>query len=55
MADAMIRMICPNLRCKAILSVPQTARGKSVMCKQCGMKIKIPAGAPAAGGGKKAS
>lgn len=39
-----IRMICPNLRCRAILSVPPAARGKTVRCRQCGMRIQVPSG-----------
>lgn len=49
MADA-VRVICPNLRCRAILSVPMHARGKTVRCRQCGMRVRIPApsgGSPA--------
>jgi len=41
MADA-VRVICPNLRCRSILSVPGHARGKTVRCRQCGMRVKIP-------------
>ncbi len=42
----LIRIICPNLKCRAILSVPASARGKSVRCKMCGTRITIPTGAP---------
>ncbi len=42
-----IRMICPNLKCRSILSVPPAARGKTVRCRQCAMRIQVPAG-PAA-------
>jgi len=38
-----IRMICPNLKCRSILSVPPAARGKTVRCRQCGMRIQVPA------------
>lgn len=38
----MLRLMCPNLKCKAILSVPASARGKNVACRQCGMRVKIP-------------
>ena len=44
MASDTIRLICPNLRCKAILSVPAKARGRDVHCKHCGKRIKIPGG-----------
>jgi hypothetical protein len=43
----MIRLICPNLKCRAVLSVPGSARGKSVKCSQCGVKVQIPSSAPA--------
>ena len=41
--DSVIRIICPNLKCKAILSVPERARGRSVRCRMCGMRVRIPA------------
>ncbi len=37
-----IRVICPNLKCRAILSAPDHARGRMVRCRMCGMKVKIP-------------
>ncbi|XAL99143.1 hypothetical protein OT109_16365 [Phycisphaeraceae bacterium D3-23] len=37
-----VRMICPNLKCRAILSVPINARGKTVRCRQCSMRIHVP-------------
>ena len=43
MTADVIRFLCPRLRCRAILSVPESARGKDVRCKQCGARIKIPA------------
>ena len=43
MSSDIVRMICPNLLCRAILSVPTHARGKSVRCRQCGTRIRIPA------------
>jgi DNA-directed RNA polymerase subunit RPC12/RpoP len=42
MSSAAIRLICPNLRCRALLSVPPTARGKNVRCRQCGTRIQVP-------------
>jgi len=38
-----IRMICPNLKCRCVLSVPPQARGKTVRCRSCGMRIQVPA------------
>lgn len=37
-----IRILCPNLRCKRLLAVPANARGKVVVCKSCGTRIRIP-------------
>ena len=45
MASDVLRIICPNLKCRAILSVPQVARGKTVRCRQCGALVKIPVAA----------
>ncbi len=39
-----VRLICPNLKCRSILSVPQIARGKTVRCRACGMRIGVPQG-----------
>jgi DNA-directed RNA polymerase subunit RPC12/RpoP len=41
-----VRLIRPNLKCRAILSVPATARGKSVRCKMCGSRITVPQAGP---------
>ncbi|MEX2213676.1 MAG: hypothetical protein WD768_06090 [Phycisphaeraceae bacterium] len=43
MAGQIIRLICPNLLCRTILSVPAGARGKDVRCRACGAKVRIPA------------
>lgn len=37
-----IRLMCPNLRCRAILSVPPETRGRIVRCKNCGSNIRVP-------------
>ncbi|MCC6579015.1 MAG: hypothetical protein IT440_01130 [Phycisphaeraceae bacterium] len=42
MTSEAIRVICPNLKCRAVLSAPQAARGKTVRCRMCGMKVRIP-------------
>ena len=41
--DRMIRIMCPNLKCRSILGVPPEARGKLVRCRKCGTNIQIPA------------
>ena len=43
MSNASLRMICPNLRCRALLAVPINARGKTVRCRQCSTRISVPA------------
>jgi hypothetical protein len=42
MAGNLIRLICPNLKCRKILSVPMAARGKTVRCRNCGMRVTVP-------------
>ncbi len=37
-----IRMICPSLACRALLSVPASARGKTVRCSKCGLRVAVP-------------
>ena len=37
-----LRVMCPNLTCRKILAVPETARGKTVRCRGCGTNIKVP-------------
>lgn len=46
MANTSIRLMCPNLRCRTLLAVPITARGKNVRCRLCGTKINVPIKAP---------
>ena len=41
--DEAVRIICPNLKCRTILSVPSNARGKSVRCRSCGTRVSVPA------------
>lgn len=43
MSHGSVRMICPNLKCRSILTVPAAARGKTVRCRNCGMRIRVPA------------
>ncbi|MDX1565537.1 MAG: hypothetical protein R3236_09035 [Phycisphaeraceae bacterium] len=37
-----LHIICPNLRCKRLLAVPASARGKTVRCKNCRTNVKVP-------------
>lgn len=42
MSADVVRLMCPNLKCRAVLSVPGHARGKTVRCRQCGARVRIP-------------
>lgn len=42
-----VRIICPNLKCRAILSVPSNARGRTVRCRQCSARVRVPTNAKA--------
>lgn len=42
MPEPCVRIMCPNLTCRKVLAVPQTARGKTVRCRSCGITIRIP-------------
>ena len=43
MPEEKLRLICPNLKCRTILNVPKTARGRIIRCGQCGFRVKVPA------------
>ena len=51
-AAEVIRIICPNLKCRTVLSVPGTARGKSVRCRSCGSRVSVPAAKGSASRGR---
>ena len=36
------QLICPNLRCRKILSVPDEVRGKLVKCQHCQTMFRVP-------------
>ena len=38
-----VTIVCTNLKCRAVLSVPDSARGKKVRCSRCGQALVIPA------------
>ncbi len=42
MSNKTIRIMCPNLTCRRVLSVPEEARGRSVRCRGCGSTIRVP-------------
>ena len=37
-----VQIICPNLRCRKILSVPEEVRGKQVKCQHCHTTFRVP-------------
>lgn len=43
-ATAPIQCICPNLRCRKCLSVPDEIRGKLVKCQHCQTVFRVPQG-----------
>ena len=42
MSTSAVRLLCPNLKCRTILSVPPSARGKTVRCRSCSMRVQVP-------------
>jgi LSD1 subclass zinc finger protein len=40
-----VKMICPNLKCRKILSVPDEVRGKQVKCQYCQTTFRVPTSA----------
>lgn len=36
------QVMCPNLRCRKILSVPDEARGRVVKCQYCQTLLRVP-------------
>ena len=41
-ATVSITLLCPRLKCRAILRVPESARGKQVRCADCGAAFLVP-------------
>ncbi|MGH7213288.1 MAG: hypothetical protein ACREIT_00695 [Tepidisphaeraceae bacterium] len=39
-----VQLICPNLRCRKILCVPDEVRGKLVKCQKCQTMFRVPDG-----------
>ncbi len=42
-----VKIMCPKLTCRKVLSVPITARGRTVRCRICGTAIRVPDARPA--------
>lgn len=41
-----VTIMCPNLRCRKILIVPNTARGTRVRCAYCSTVLMVPMAKP---------
>jgi hypothetical protein len=37
-----VQLICPNLRCRKLLTVPDDVRGKIVKCQHCQTAFRVP-------------
>ena len=37
-----VQMVCPNLRCRKFLAVPDEVRGKLVKCQHCQTSFRVP-------------
>jgi hypothetical protein len=37
-----VQLLCPNLRCRKFLSVPDDIRGKLVKCHHCQQLFRVP-------------
>ena len=37
-----VTIMCPNLRCRKILMIPESMRGNRVRCSYCGMVLRVP-------------
>jgi len=45
-----VQLLCPNLRCRKILAVPDDARGMLVKCQHCRTTFRVPTGKPGEAG-----
>ena len=39
-----VQLICPNLKCRKILSVPEELCGRQVKCQNCQTVLRVPDG-----------
>jgi len=37
-----VQLICPNLKCRKLLVVPEEVRGKMVKCQHCQTQFRVP-------------
>ena len=42
MAVTTVQLICPNLKCRKLLTVPEDIRGKMVKCQHCQTQFRVP-------------
>jgi hypothetical protein len=49
-----VQLLCPNLRCRKFLAVPDEIRGRLVKCQHCQTTFRVPEGKrkESAGAGK---
>ncbi len=47
-----VSVLCPRLICRSVLRVPDSVRGKSVRCPECGATFTVPAGTGGTSPGK---
>ncbi|HEX8914305.1 MAG TPA: hypothetical protein VF796_18300 [Humisphaera sp.] len=50
-----VQLLCPNLRCRKFLAVPEEVRGKLVKCQHCQTLFRVPEGKDAKAGQKAAA
>ena len=41
-----VQIVCPNLRCRKFLAVPDEVRGKLVKCQHCQTSFRVPEAKP---------
>ncbi len=39
-----VQIICPNLKCRKVLAVPDELRSKAVKCQYCQTVLRVPGG-----------
>jgi len=39
-----VQLMCPNLKCRRVLAVPEATRGKVVRCMHCQQTFRVPEG-----------
>jgi hypothetical protein len=41
-ANNVVMLICPNLKCRRVLQVPEKHRGQAVRCRYCHTTFSVP-------------